>query len=67
LSDKEEADLRGVVLKRGPAQMSTLDVALNTGMRAGEQFSLKWPQVDLVRRIITFAQDEEWNHSPHPN
>jgi integrase len=56
LSDKEEADLRGVVLKRGPAQMSILEVALNTGMRAGEQFSLKWSQVDLDRRIITLPK-----------
>jgi integrase len=56
LSDKEEADLRRVILKRCPARMSTLDVALNTGMRAGEQFSLKWSQVDLERRIITLPK-----------
>jgi integrase len=56
LSDKEEADLRQVMLRRCPAQMPTLDIALNTGMRAGEQFSLKWSQVDLERRIITLPK-----------
>lgn len=66
LSDKEEADLRRVILKRCPARMSTLDVALNTGMRAGEQFSLKWSQVDLERRIITLpkTKNETTRHIP---
>jgi hypothetical protein len=61
LSDKEEADLRRVILKRCPARMSALDVALNTGMRAGEQFSLEWSQVDLERRIITLPKTKNGN------
>jgi integrase len=56
LTDQEEPDLRRVIQKRCPAQMSTLDIALNTGMRAGEQFSLKWPQVDMERRMITLPK-----------
>jgi integrase len=56
LSDKEDADLRRVILKRCPAQLPTLDVALNIGMRASEQFSLKWSQVDLERKILTLPK-----------
>ena len=32
--------------------MPELDVALNTGMRKSEQFSLAWPQVSLTRKRI---------------
>jgi integrase len=56
LTDQEEPILRRVIQKRCPAQMSTLDIALNTGMRAGEQFSLKWSQVDMERRMITLPK-----------
>jgi integrase len=56
LSDKEEMDLRRVILKRCPAQIPTLDIALNSGTRASEQFSLKWSQVDLDRRILTLPK-----------
>lgn len=56
LDDKEEVDLRRVILKRCPAQILALDIALNTGMRASEQFGLKWSQVDLERKILTLPK-----------
>jgi integrase len=56
LADKEEATLRRVILKRCPDQMPTLQIALNTGMRASEQHSLKWSQVDLERKILTLPK-----------
>ena len=31
-----------------------LDIALGTGMRKGEQYGLRWSDVDLVRQVITF-------------
>ena len=30
-----------------------LDVALGTGMRKGEQYGLKWTDVDFDQRVIT--------------
>ncbi len=56
LSDEEEVSLRRVMLKRCPAQIPTLDIALNTGMRSGEQFSLKWSQIDFQRKKITLPK-----------
>jgi len=56
LSDKEETNLRRAILKRCPAQLPTLDIALNTGMRASEQHSLKWSQADLERKILTLPK-----------
>jgi integrase len=56
LAAKEEATLRRVILKRCPDQMPTLDIALNTGMRAKEQHTLKWSQVDLERKILTLPK-----------
>src|SRR5438128_1939728 len=47
LSEKEEAELRKVMLRGCPAQIPTLDLSLHTGMRTKEQFSLKWEQVDF--------------------
>jgi site-specific recombinase XerD len=56
LSEKEEAELRKVMLRRCPAQIPTLDLSLHTGMRTKEQFSLKWEQVDFERRILTLPK-----------
>ena len=39
-----------------PAQIAALHVALNTGMRKGEQFSLEWPQVDFARKRIYLSE-----------
>jgi integrase len=56
LSNEEENRLRKVILKRFPAFVHQLDLSLHTGMRAGEQFSLRWNQIDLKRRILTLPK-----------
>ncbi len=52
LSAEEEKRLREAITKRFPMHLPEFDVALNTGMRKGEQYSLEWPQVSLHRKRI---------------
>jgi integrase len=56
LSKDEENRLRKAILHRFPAFIHQLDLSLHTGMRAGEQFGLKWEQVALDRKIITLPK-----------
>ena len=53
LAEDEEAALRQAMRSRAPAFEAELDLAINTGMRRGEQFSLKWENVDLDRGTLT--------------
>ena len=39
----------------GESALAQLDVALHTGMRRGEQFTVTWPQIDLERGFIYLA------------
>ena len=55
LSPDEEARLRVAIVtgSRHPSlYLAALDIALHTGMRMSEEFSLTWSQVDLERRMI---------------
>jgi integrase len=52
LLDDEEKALRKVMEKRYAAHIPALDVALYTGMRKTEQFSLTWDCVDLTNKKI---------------
>ena len=61
LLDEEEAELRKAMAGRYDWHAPILDVALHTGMRLSEQFTLSWDQVDLTRREITL--DETKNGS----
>ena len=49
----EESRLRAVIRKRFPEREAELDLALSTGLRFDEQYSLLWPEVDLKRNQIT--------------
>jgi site-specific recombinase XerD len=52
LSDEEEKVLRAAIDKRCPDHMQEFDIALNSGMRKGEQYSLEWPQISFKRKRI---------------
>jgi site-specific recombinase XerD len=51
LTDEEDARLRKALQTR-PHCLPQLDVALHTGMRKGEQFSLTWDQIDFAQKYI---------------
>jgi site-specific recombinase XerD len=53
LKNDEEILLRAVIKSTCPEREPELDLALFTGMRRGEQFKLKWADVDLERGILT--------------
>jgi integrase len=46
--------------------MPELEVALNTGMRRGEQYGLQWEHVNLERRVLTIPRSKhgEVRHIP---
>jgi integrase len=61
LLDDEEKALRKIMAKRYACHFPALDVALYTGMRLSEQFSLTWEGVNFRRKEITL--DETKNGS----
>lgn len=54
----EEATLRQAIRRSCPAREPEIDLALHTGMRRGEQYSLRWQDVDLDRGIITIPRSK---------
>jgi integrase len=52
LSHNEETRLRKIITANRPHCLYQLDIALNTGMRKGEQFGVTWEQVDMERGFI---------------
>src|SRR5207302_4585821 len=50
LTDTEEAALRSVMERDCPERLPELEIALNTGMRRGEQFACDWSWVDFDQR-----------------
>jgi integrase len=61
LLDDEEVRLRRVMAKKYACHIPALDVAMYSGMRLTEQFTLTWENVDLKRKEITL--DETKNGS----
>jgi site-specific recombinase XerD len=52
LSDDEFRKLKGAIEECGNRFHAAFDLSIHTGMRASEQFSLKWGQVDFERRQV---------------
>lgn len=48
----EENLIRSVICERCPGHEAEMVLALETGMRRGEQYSLEWGRVDIERRQI---------------
>jgi site-specific recombinase XerD len=53
LLPEEEKRLRGAIDAKWPEHLPELDIALHTGMRRSEQYSLMWSDVDFPNRIVT--------------
>lgn len=58
LDDEEEGALRTKIHEMYPVHESEFDLALHTGMRRGEQYGLRWQEVDLKRGIITIPRSK---------
>ncbi|WP_353062280.1 tyrosine-type recombinase/integrase [Tunturibacter psychrotolerans] len=48
----EEATIRAIIRERCPTHEPEMTLALETGMRRGEQYSLEWDRVDVERRQL---------------
>ena len=66
LSPEEEVRLRAYLEATGPQFIPELDLALHTGMRLGEMFSLTWEGVNLGRKVLTIPRSKngETRHVP---
>jgi integrase len=58
LDEEEEVKLRAKIGKSHPEREAEFDLALHTGMRRGEQYGLRWQDVDLKRGIITIPRSK---------
>jgi integrase len=52
LSEEEESRFRQVTMANRPHCIYQFDLAMNTGMRKGEQFTVEWDQVDFKHGYI---------------
>jgi integrase len=58
LDDEEEITLRTKIRESHPRREAEFDLALHTGMRRGEQYGLRWQDVDFKRSIITIPRSK---------
>jgi integrase len=56
LKPDEEPKLRKSIRKLHPTGLAEFEVALHTGVRRGEQYALRWSDVDLHRGILTVPE-----------
>jgi site-specific recombinase XerD len=66
LSPEEEVRLRAYLDAACPQFIPELDLALHTGMRFGEMYSLTWEGVNLGRKVLTIPRSKngETRHVP---
>jgi site-specific recombinase XerD len=58
LSADEESRLREQVQQKYPHHLPELDLAINTGLRLGEQYGLRWSDINFDQRILTVARSK---------
>lgn len=66
LRDDEEKRIRAAILKLYPKHIHAFEIALHAGMRQGEQFTLKWHEIDFDRRTIYLARTKTGHHREIP-
>ena len=61
LSEPEEAELRAAIARRTPHHVPAFLLSVHTGLRASEQFSLQWLQIDWQHRILSLPRTKNGN------
>jgi integrase len=66
LTEEEEKKLRNVIEGKWSLHVPELDLAINTGLRKGSQYSLTWDMVDFRGRMLNIprTKNEEPIHVP---
>jgi integrase len=66
LTEEEEKKLREVIKGKWSLHVPELDLAINTGLRKGSQYSLTWDMVDFRGRMLNIprTKNEEPVHVP---
>jgi integrase len=65
LTEEEEGRIRAVLATRHPSYQHAFTVSLNTGMRASEQWNLRWADVDLDRKTLTVRKQKSGKGERH--
>lgn len=61
LPDDEEQRLRKTIMANFQEHLPELVVAIGTGQRKSEQYSLEWPQVDFIRNEVHIHKSKNGN------
>jgi len=66
LTEEEEKKLRRVIEAKWASHLPELDLAINSGLRKGSQYSLTWDMVDFRGRMLNIprTKNEEPIHVP---
>jgi integrase len=65
LTAAEEGRISKVLAGRFPSYLPAFLISLHTGLRASEQWSLRWSDVDLKRRILTVRKQKSGKGERH--
>ena len=61
LSPEEERKLQKVIMEKCPHHWPAVQLAIHTGIRRGEQFNLRWENVDIERRQLVIKRTKNGN------
>src|SRR5271163_1425311 len=65
LTLEEEKRIRKVLSTRCPSFLPAFIVSLHTGLRASEQWNLRWSDIDLERRLLTVRRQKTGKGERH--
>jgi integrase len=63
LTEEQEKKLRKVIAAKWPLHIAELDLAINTGLRKGSQYTLTWGMVDFRGRMLNIPRTK--NEDPY--
>src|SRR5271170_3940672 len=65
LTPQEERRIRKALSTRCPSCLPAFIISLHTGLRASEQWNLRWPDIDLERRSLTVRRQKTGKGERH--